>query len=286
MSTAFTFSRSIYISDIPAPAKSVGAHLAAKLQCFGTDERTLTDELCDMLCIWLGIENGFPSSPHTGIAAFTITLSKTTSYEEVINGADLELIISSPLGTKRCLIQAKVLEPSSGKLRCNSTAGWEKLRTQLAKARADVKDLAFLLVYVPGAFLNGHHYGYGTYEQGHMPKPKGRKEAFLGATLIAADNLLDNDDHWLDTKEKVPQPFNGTFKSGIPLWRFLMELLLCRRSTWSSEPSTGADRRMPALRTLSIGATDVSVGQWQEFQQSADQWLPNENDVGDDGNKA
>jgi len=43
---------------------------------------------------------------------------------------------------------------------------------------------------------------------------------------------------------------------------------------------------MPALRTLSIGATDVSVGQWQEFQQSADQWLPNENDVGDDGNKA
>lgn len=280
MSTAFTFSRSIYISDIPAPAKSVGAHLAAKLQCFGTDERTLTDELCDMLCIWLGIANG-TSLRHTALAAFTITLSKTTSNEEVINGADLELIVSSPLGTKRCLIQAKVLDPSSGKLRCNSKVGWEKLRTQLAKARADAKDLAFLLVYVPGAFLNGRYYGYGTYEQGHMPKPRGRKEAFFGATLIAANNLLDKDDQWLDTKERVPQSSSGTFKSGIPLWRFLMELLLCRRSTWSSEPSIQVNRLMPALRTLSIGASDVSEEQWEEYQRSADQWLQKEDDVGE-----
>ena len=31
---------------------SVAAHVASKLQEFGTDERTLTDELCDMFCIW------------------------------------------------------------------------------------------------------------------------------------------------------------------------------------------------------------------------------------------
>jgi hypothetical protein len=52
MSTAFSFSSTLTIGDIISPGKSVGAHLAAKLDLFSSDERTLTDELCDMLGIW------------------------------------------------------------------------------------------------------------------------------------------------------------------------------------------------------------------------------------------
>ena len=40
------------ISLLPEIANSLGAHLAAKLQGFASDERTLTDEFCDMICIW------------------------------------------------------------------------------------------------------------------------------------------------------------------------------------------------------------------------------------------
>lgn len=47
MPTNRCFSARLDISDIQQPAKAVGAHLAAKLQNFGADEQTLTDELCD-----------------------------------------------------------------------------------------------------------------------------------------------------------------------------------------------------------------------------------------------
>ena len=136
MSTTFRFRRRIHINHVKAPAQSVGAHLASKLQMFGTDERTLTDELCDMLCIWLGLVASDPSlSPLSGPGTFTIDLSKTTARQEVRNGADLELVLSSPLGVKRCLIQAKVLDPKTQRLRCDSTEGWSKLRKQLVAAR-------------------------------------------------------------------------------------------------------------------------------------------------------
>jgi len=53
------------IIDVLSPVQSVGAHLAAKLQSFASDEFTLTGELCDMLCIWLSVpastSSGFPS---------------------------------------------------------------------------------------------------------------------------------------------------------------------------------------------------------------------------------
>jgi hypothetical protein len=188
MSTAFTFSKRIELSDVPPTAQSVGAHLAAKLQSFGSDERTLTDELCDMMCIWLGIQA--IGSPASGSGAFTITLSKTTTSEEVLTGADLELIVSSPLGTKRCLVQAKVLDSTTGKLRCDSKDGWKKLRSQHVAARAEVGDLAFLLIYVPGSLLNGAKYGHVTYEQGFIQAPGGSTEAYFGATLIGVNDLL------------------------------------------------------------------------------------------------
>lgn len=106
MPTGRPFTVRVDIPRMIPPLQSVGAHLAAKLQCFGTDERTLTDELCDMLCIWLtAISN--PSIP----GAFYLNLRKTTANEEVRTGADLKLIIRSPKGFKVCLIQAKVLDP-------------------------------------------------------------------------------------------------------------------------------------------------------------------------------
>jgi len=188
MSTAFRFSRRIDIGDIPAPAKSAGAHLSAKLELFHTDERTLTDELCDMLCIWLGMQAEFSAS--TSPLAFDLTLSKTTVGEEAQNGADLELIVSTPLGTKRCLMQAKVLDPSTKRLRCDSSPGWRKLRKQLVAARKDAGDLAFLLIYVPASVLDADHFGFTTYEQGLYLKAgdnvgaSGNLPAYFGATLI------------------------------------------------------------------------------------------------------
>ena len=274
MSTASTFTRRLTLADIPQPAKSVGAHLAAKLQHFGTDERTLTDELCDMLCIWLGMET--KRRPASGPLPFTLTLSKTTASEEVKNGADLELIISTPLGVKRCLIQAKVLDPTKGKLRCDSTAGWKKLRTQLVAARQDAKDLSFLLLYVPGKLLDGCRYDYGTYEQGMGLPATGAVPAYYGATLIPVDALLGPSGRWRNTKLKVVQNSAGQFKGGIPFWRALIELLICRRSTWTPYSNSSHQERPQAFRTLSIGASEINEAEWRELQALADQYLPSD----------
>lgn len=273
MTTAFSFSKAVTVLDIRPPAQSIGAHLAAKLQSFGTDERTLTDELCDMLCIWLVMQANGAAGATTGAPPFLLTLSKTTVMEEVKNGADLELIVSSPLGVKRCLMQAKVLDPVTQKLRCDSKSGWSKLRKQLVSARAEVGELAFLLIYVPGALLNGVTYGYETYEQGLSTGAVGAPEAFYGATLIPVDALLGPSGRWRNTKQKVPQHAAGVFKSGIPFWQLLLELLLCRRSTWRKDFGLRGDRRMPAFRTFSIGASEISPQGWEEIQRGADQLL-------------
>lgn len=283
MPTASTFTRRVSLADIPQPVKSVGAHLAAKLQLFQTDERTLTDELCDMLSIWLGMQPPYRPVIAPTPQTFLLTLSKTTTSEEVKNGADLELIVASPLGVKRCLMQAKVLDPSTGKLRCDSVAGWKKLRTQLVAARREVGDLAFLLVYVPGALLNGGHYGYGTYEQQDHFAGTGATPAFYGVTLIPVDSLLDRSGRWRNSKTKVPHLSSGQFKSGVALWRVLIELMLCRRSTWSAEPTAKIEGRAPAFRTLALGASGIGPEAWRRLQDVADQYLPPDEATEQDG---
>lgn len=276
MPTASTFTRRLGLADIPQPAKSVGAHLAAKLQLFHTDERTLTDELCDMLCIWLGMQARHLPLAAPSSRSFKLTLSKTTTSEEVKNGADLELFVSSPLGVKRCLIQAKVLDPANGKLRCDSAAGWKKLRTQLVAARKETGQLAFLLIYVPGKMLNGQNYGNGTYEQHKHFKAKGTAQAYFGATLIPVNDLLGPSGRWRNTKLKVPQPSAGQFKGGRALWRVLIELLLCRRGSWSSDTGDRYQERQKAFHRLSIGASEINEDMWRELQASAEQYLPPE----------
>lgn len=275
MSTQRTFNARIDVGDIREPASAVGAHLGAKLQCFGTDERTLTDELCDMLCIWLGIEaqRKRVETP-TGLGAINIIVSKMTTAEEVRNGADLELIVSSPLGVKRCLIQAKVLDPDTGKLRCDSTLGWRKLRQQLVAARKEVGDLVFLLIYVPGGLLDNRAYTYGTYEQGFMGEAAGPTESCFGATLIPVDALLSSTGRWR-YRTKVRQPAPGSFVDGIAFWQLLLELLLCRRSAWTTTLSK-PDREggVRAFRTLEIGAGENEPVQWEQLQQESGRWLP------------
>jgi hypothetical protein len=272
MSTAFSFTRRLDMSEIPAPVQSVGAHLSAKLEMFQTDERTLTDELCDMLCIWLGMPGHSPA-PSTSSLAFSLFLSKTTTAEEVNNGADLELIVSSPLGRKRCLIQAKVLDPSTGRLRCDSKVGWMKLRKQLVAARKDAGDLAFLLVYVPGSMLDGSKYGFSTYEQAFAALAPGKPSSYFGATLIAVDDLLGAGGRWRSKKFKVRQTQPGLLKAGVPFWRLLLELLLCRRSTWSTDHAQIRESSARAFRSLAIGAGEIDQTSWQQIQGMADQWL-------------
>ena len=278
MSTASTFTQKLTIADIPAPAKSVGAHLAAKLELFCTDERTLTDELCDMLCIWLGMRAAHSASLPMG-PPFDLTVSKTTTAEEVRTGADLELVVQSPLGTKRCLIQAKVLDPRTHKLRCATKQGWRKLRKQLVAARKEAGALSFLLVYVPMNQLDGKRNGYGTYEQSGNFSPTSSIPSSYGATLIPVDDLISTSNRWR-RKDKVPRTPTGGFKHGLPFWQLLMQLMLCRRGVWDIERKEGSTKRLPPFRTVALAAEGIRPEDWLELQNLAAQIL---NERGQDG---
>lgn len=272
MSTASTFTQRLTIADIPGPAMSVGAHLAAKLQLFSTDERTLTDELCDMLCIWLGMEAA--KGPHVSDSIFfDLTISKTTTSQEVKSGADLELIIQSPLGKKRCLIQAKVLDPINNKLRCDSTTGWKKLRKQLVNARNKAGELAFLLIYVPMSQLDGYFWGYGTHEQRYKVKNDAYISSVYGATLIPVSELIGANNRWRFLREKVKRELDGSFKWGKPFWIVLLELMLCKIGTWDKSSATSIETGLPAARSLTIAAGKIDKDKWTALQQIADQFL-------------
>jgi hypothetical protein len=275
MPTQRSFTSRINMGAIREPASAVGAHLSAKLECFGTDERTLTDELCDMLCIWLGIQaQRDPVEVPSGFGAINITVAKMTTAQETVNGADLELVLRSPLGTKRCLIQAKVLDPQTVKLRCNSKVGWATLRKQLVAARKETADLTFLLVYVPGGLLNGRRYAYMTYEQGFMGDTSQRAESYLGATLIPVSALLGPSGRWR-YKDKVRQSAPGVFVDGVALWRLLLELLLCRRSKWTDRQlKANSDGGVLVFRTLEIGAHENEPETWGVLQAESARWLP------------
>lgn len=279
MPTSVPFTRFVEISDIIGPSKSVGSHLASKLELFLSDERTLTDELCDMLCIWL--DRRFlglpPASP--GPTTFNLFLQKVSPSREAVIGADLELIIRSPLGQKRCLLQAKVLEPGTGKLRYDSTQGWEKIKQQLLDARRDAGSLAFLLIYVPIRFLNRRLYRLGSYEQGYIPYlgpiPSGFLPSAYGATVIAADALLDASGNWI-SNDKIPQSPTGVFTNGIPFWVFLMRLMLCRIGRWSEAGDASARQNTAAFQSLIVEASEIKAEAWHVMERDYAKWIPPE----------
>ena len=269
MAITKNFSVSADISLLPEIANSLGSHLAAKLQGFASDERTLTDEFCDMICIWSMHSSGYsaPGAPVV-VQPIVLDINKISPQVEIVIGADLEFIIRSPLGAKRVLAQAKVLDPQSLKLRCDSVRGWEKLRTQLAKCRANPDALAYFLIYVPEEQLNGSRYRFSTWEQGFVTAGSGADSRF-GATFIPADTLLDQNDAWLNDP-----PLNylgdGRFQPhGVSFTQLLLELLTCSQGHWDYFPSSEAtskerEETQQPYRVLDINVSDVGEGAWAE----------------------
>src|ERR1041385_9033629 len=107
-------SRDLTVGKVLGITKSIGAHIASKLQQFGSDERTLTDELCEMFFIW-GDERipaeEVPSASSVLNQVLDVELEKFSQSREAEIGAYFALRIGSPLGQKRALFQVKVFDP-------------------------------------------------------------------------------------------------------------------------------------------------------------------------------
>ena len=264
MATGRAFTARASVPLIIDAANSVGAHLAAKLAEFVSDERTLTDELCDMLCIWSQAfgASGAMSIPGSRVpgATFDLSLRKTTTSEEARTGADLKLTVTSPLGSKTALIQAKVFDSTKDSLRYDATKDWDRLRKQLANAQQEVDDLAFLLLYIPATLLDGAHHGFPTWEQGFVSSVGGPgTSSKYGATFIAANKLVNKRNAW-KSKKRLAHLGAAQFEpAGISFGRLILEMLACRRGTWTqSELSVDPDDRQetdPPYRRL-----DMSIG--------------------------
>jgi hypothetical protein len=258
------FSARLPVAAIGQIAHSVGAHLAAKLQEFENDERTLTDELCDMLCAWCAAI----TSPQ--VLSIPLTLTKITPPVEAKIGADLEFIVITPFGEKRCLLQAKVIDPNTAALRGNTPRDIERLRKQLRDLRRAEPQLPFLLLYVPGADLDGRSYGISTWEQQYSVASPTRPGSRFGATFIHVDGLLNGRNSW---RRKPPLDYaNGVCNpGGMSLGDLLLKLLSCELGTWQA-PGTShnqdvsertATPRVP-YRTLAVNATDVRSEVWPD----------------------
>jgi len=268
-------------TTIPAliyPCRSVGAHLAAKLSRFQSDERTLTDELCDMLAIWLEFASAIPAP--TPWPTFELTLSKTTPREERKIGADLELIIRTPLGFKKCLLQAKVLETTGDHLRNialgNKTA-WNKLRSQLRDMRRRTPDLAFLLVYVPADLLDWRVQGFPSYEQGFHRKPKMGFQSYWGATVVPVNKVLKPlpGRGWLSRSDPLGAGIPIGTSLGVPFWKFLLDVLLCGQGTWEvlGETKVTISDELESHRRLTVGVSGISVEEWRKLQARREEIL-------------
>jgi hypothetical protein len=213
---------------------------------FNSDERTLTDELCDMLCIW---SQSFPSTvpPALGTlpgATFDLSVRKTTTSEEVATGADLELTLRTPAGSKTALLQAKVFDAPKGSLRYDSKKDWERLRKQLANTQSRAGDLAFLLLYIPASLLNGDRHAFSTWEQSFVSsQARSATSSSYGITLIPAEELLNKGGGW-NSKTHLRHTGAAQFTpAGMPLRRLLFEMLACRRGSWDRPPAGLASRR-------------------------------------------
>lgn len=263
---------------------SLGAHLASKLQHFATDERTLTDELCDMFYIWLQAGYRPPPSTRGGLIPrlpqmpLQIRISKTTQQQESVIGADLGVLLSTPQGVKQALFQAKVYDPEEGRLRCDSPEGWDRLWSQLVLMEQRAADLSFLLIYVPGKLLDGAYHGFRTWEQGFPYSGGTRTSSRFGVTLVPVTALFDAAKNWRRSPP-VEHLGQGRFRpAGLSFARLFMDLLLCRRGAW--EPSwTGAeegtlrwqldDNRYPVrytpYRQLGVSVSTPEPDAWPQF---------------------
>jgi hypothetical protein len=266
------FSATTILSAIPEIAGSVGSHLAAKLQQFGSDERTLTDELCDMMCIWAELSNTHPIIARaSGLPPLPIRIdvTKVSQREEFRTGADLELRLSTTAGFKRVSAQAKVLDPDSKLLRSDSPSGWRQLRKQLLKCRLRSGALAFLLVYVPHSELTTERFAFHTWEQETSTAVKGGRVSQFGASFIAVDDLIDSNGRW-KTRAKLTYLGGGAFSvPSISGARLLLELLSCSRGSWiaQGDASYVVETAPTAFRELRLGVAGLQGLSWTVIQR-------------------
>lgn len=275
MPTRRTFNTKVSYKEITHITNSIGAHIGSKLQEFGTDERTFTDELCDMLCIWSNLivntkQTTSPDDPFIDSlpsSEFNLELHKTTPSREVLIGSDLEIIIRSPFGFKKALFQAKVLDPDTGSFRIVGNTQWEKLRQQLSDMRQENGDLSFLLIYVPGGLLDGTGHLFQTWEQGFLSKSTSGTNSRFGSTVIPVNHLLDDNDDWLNNPS-VDVLTNGRFQPrGFSFTRILLELFSCSRGAWISfnNDYSTSDNDGPPFCSLSMSTEENSMESWDEM---------------------
>jgi hypothetical protein len=269
------------VAQMLAVFDSVSAHLAAKLELFDTDERTLTDELCDMSCIWFGIPAAQFRQPVSQVTnlpqiPFQIELAKTTSREEAQNGADLRLVLFTPSGIKAALFQAKVLDPRSLRLRCDSKAGWAKLRKQLKAMQKYPRILHFLLLYGPAGQLDGQDHGYGTYEQGILNIQATTTSSRYGASVIPVNSMLGPTGKWIQRRHPIHSGAGRFIPANIPFSIAILEMLVCRRGSWIDKADL-LESDFPTTYTLTVTVSEISQSAWEELQTAVRRALDHTN---------
>ncbi len=218
-----------------------------------------------MLYLWARLSLGAPIA--VGVPSFDLTVTKVSQREEVRTGADLELIVTSPLGYKRALVQAKVLDPSQLELRCASTRGWAKLREQLKSSHSIAPGLAFLLAYVPGSELDGQRFIFYTWEQGFLSPSRIGQSSRQGASFFPVEDLLTAKYRWR-YREKVRYEGGGGFQvQPLTLSDLLLDMLTCNRGTWvqttvDSQKQLSTADRPEATVSLVVGASGVDPEEW------------------------
>lgn len=255
---------------------SVAAHIAAKLQHFGSDERTLTDEICDMVFIWARLHHALKvASPlddrlqRVPGTAFRMRITKTTAPQEGKVGNDFWLSVIDASGRrKRAAFQSKVLDITTGQLRCATPSKWETLRKQLVKMRRHNGKLSFLLVYVPMTYLDGGFHGFGTWEQGYDPVGPTTTGSRYGVTAIPCDAIIDGAGNWIYTKYVEHLGAAQFAPAGVSLTQLIAELLLCRRGSWNEEGMATrwpGDERTDARVELSLSFAETQSETWNEL---------------------
>lgn len=285
-----TFPAQLSLKQLVPIINSLGAHVAAKLGHFGTDERTLTDDLCDMFFTWAKSSRmpDFAGADQQLIDAvpnrqFDIEITKTTQQEEAAIGADLAVRVTSPLGVKLALMQAKVFDPQDDALRCDSPAGWDKLWAQLMLMRNRCP-LSFFLIYVPADRLDCAVQGISTWEQGYKFQSQSTNSSKFGVTLIATDDLLTSEGNWCFSPP-TQHVGNGQFRpAGISLCRLILEMILCRRGAWRDPWQVGIapgknHDSFPVhyipYREIGISFNGVTEQEWNAFVTELEQCLEN-----------
>lgn len=267
-------------TELSAITGSIGSHIAAKLQAFGSDERTLTDELCNMLLIW---SQSLRRSYSRRAGKLHLKLIKTTQIEEAASGADLELIVRMPWGLKKALLQAKVLDPDDNprkiRLRCDSPKGWEKLRQQLKALDKNSPGLGFLTVYVPGGELLTTPSEFSTWEQRIVRSTKGTTSSESGILFFPVQELLGKSMKWRRRKKLEYRGSGEFFPAGISLTTLLTDLLACRRGQWNAGKTKSASDNnenspYPAKISLDFDFSDNDSGLIEEYLRGLRPDLP------------